>query len=262
MEGSPLKTRYCFAIVLCLATSLAVAVDSPLEGVHTAITVKVPNYVEAQSRIQQWASQNGLDISATVLESTQKGRKHGWLKLQGPVDKLTPALDQISSLGKVVQSRRWTDNLGWEKMKSSSRLSRVKDHADRLNSLLRGRNIRVQDKMYLYDRLFQNGIDQDDLSAELADLEIRAKEATINVTLFEPYLPTENAPNESGPRKTLGGLRSQLATITADAIAWFVATLMRVLVYLPIWVPAFFLLRRWSKKLMARLGRDATPGPA
>lgn len=241
-----------FSAVFILSLVAARGAEGPLLDVHTAMTVKVASFVDAQSRLQQWATDNGLRISSTALASTQKGRKHGWVQFEVPSDKLDQAIAQVTSLGKVVESRKWSDNLGWQKTEASARLVRVKNHEARLEALLQGRKLRVQDKMYLYDRLFQNGADQDDLSRDLVEIDTKSQRASVNVTLFEPYLRTENAPNVSGPRKTLEGLRSQLANITADAVSWFVQTLMKLLIYSPLWIPGVILGRRWIKQLRSR----------
>lgn len=241
--------RWCVVSGLfVVALAAGQAAEAPLQGIHTSMTVKVPQFADAQAALQKWAIDNGLRMSSTAMASTQKGRKHGWVKLVVPTDKLDPTLAQLATLGKVVESRRWSDDLGWQKMEASARLTRVKDHGDRLQSLLQGRNLRVRDKMYLYDRLFQNGADQDALSRDLVSIESQAQQATVNVTLFEPYLPTEGAPSATGPRKTLADLRTQLMNISADAVSWFVQTLMKALVYSPIWIPAVIIGRRYLAK--------------
>lgn len=236
------------AAISVAATSCFGQGTTPLQGRHAAMAVKVPVFLDAEKHILEWAAQNGLEVVSKDGSSTEKGRRHGWIKLHMPAEKYEPTLAELGSLGKIVTTKRWVDDLESRKRELTDRQELVIAHGARLNSLLSGRNLRVRDKLYIYDLLYQNRVSQDSLNQQLGKIEAHARTASVTLTMFEPYLATETPTTAMGPRKKLAALGPQIAGVAADALGWFAETVVKVLIYSPLWLPVILIGRKWLRR--------------
>jgi primosomal protein N' len=274
------KRTAAVAAVLLLATGTAAQAQQQQTQAQVApamparsgsVVVKVPDFDQARKRVIDVAVAQGGAVLDSRTEVTDKGRKHGWVRLRLSADRLEDFLPAARSVGRVAAERVGTAEQAAEYEELARRAGRLEQHQGRLDALLKSsRRLRGSDILYVQERLFRAGVDQSLLEQRRLDLARRSETATVTVSLFEP--PPAPVP-DSARRIDLGAWYASARTLARHKLE---RTLARATtgaayaaVYAPLWAPALIaglfalrLLWVWSRALRARAWSRLAPAVA
>ena len=222
--------------------SVTAASSGRMPARGSSIVVKVRDYSAAREQVLAAARREGAELLDGRTIVNGKGKVHGWMNLRLSADRIHALQQSIRAAG-VLHSEALdtTDNLS-EYEELEKRVSRLRQHEERLDGLLKSsRRLRGSDILYIQERLFRAGVDQDILRQERLDLERAARTASLNVTLFEPGA----LPVPPGEQVDIGAWFKR-----GTASAWL--SLQRLvarastgaaflLVFAPLWIPALVL---------------------
>jgi len=241
---------------LVLAAALAVApptAPSPeTRGAH--IVLKVADYDAAASGLRALAARHSGEVTSSRTEVDPRGKRRGWATVRLPADRLPAGLADARGLGKLYSETVGRADHATEYATLARRSRRLSEHEARLANVLAGaRRLRGGDLLYLQERLFRNGLDQEQLAQRRADLERAGRSALLTLEFFEPE-PRLAAPLGAAYAGGVQRARSAWQALlgrgaTAGAFA---------LVFLPLWLPALLLgllLTVWSARRLRVLGR-------
>lgn len=219
------------------------------------VTLKVADFNAARQSVLSIAqSKSAVLLDARTLV-TEKGRKHGWLRLRLDADRLDQLLPAVKQTGMLYAENLRTSDRASENSNLAQRAQRLREHQARLEKLLGGeRRLRGSDILYVQERLFRAGVDEEMLKQKRVDLEKQSRNSTIIVELFEPT-----------PTGAIALARIDIAGGWARGRAradWLLGRLMQrgvtagayALVFAPFWVPAFFI-TLLAGRLLWRHGR-------
>lgn len=214
----------------------------PVRG--ASLTLKVPDFAEARTRLFAAASDAGAQVTDGQTIVDAKGRKHGYLSLSLPADALPRLLPAIRAVGVLASDRITTGDASVEYAQLAARIVALRKHQSRLDALLSsGRNLRGSDILYVQERLFRSGVDEGELAQNRRNIEQRSRVAQVTVTIFEPLAVVQPAQTVRAVPRTLaqvyhnavrraeyrrGELTNRLLTVCAF-----------VMVYAPLWIPVF-----------------------
>ena len=208
------------------------------------VVVKVTDYDPARERILSAALQQGAELLNSHTQVNFEGRKLGWPRFRMASDRLPLLLPSVHAVGKLYSEHLVTSDHRSEVEELERRVSRLREHEQRLDELLRSpRHLRGSDILYLQERLFRAGVDDGELLQRRVDLERAAKVGTLTVELFEPEprraMDLGNWYAGAMLRAHTALYRTMAHAITAGAYA---------LAFAPFWIPGLALaalLVRW-----------------
>jgi len=224
-----------------------------------AVTLKVDDYSAARRRVLDAARAQGAEVVDARTDVTEKGRRHGWLRLRLGSDRLPALLGEVRQVGKLYAEKVGTAELVSEYEDLEQRVVRLREHQGRLDALLKSpRRLRGSDILYVQERLFRAGVDEGMLRLRRAEIERRTRTSTVIVTLFEP-LPTRTLDRARldltnayvSARNGAGHRLNRLLARGATALAY-------AAVFAPLWLPllavALLLLRpAWKRRHALRV---------
>jgi hypothetical protein len=190
-----MKLLLSASLLACVIGSFAQ--DLQVRG--ASITLKVPSFSEAQANLVQLANGAGGKVADQRREVSDKGKASGWFRVIVPKAKLDSLIGDVRSLGSVYGENLTQVGHQRESTELEDRATRLAQHRDRLAALLDSkRNLRGSDLLYVQERLFRAGVDQDMLRRQKEALASDAANSSVIVTLFEPD------PSQKGPRGPMG----------------------------------------------------------
>lgn len=235
-------------------SSAAKPTDSqPVIHQGIALTLKVEDFAAARQKAIDSAVAHGGKVADAKVDVSGNGRKAGWIRLEVPADQLQAVLPDIYGLGKLYGDKMLTSDKTSEYETLARRMDQLDKHQARLSNVLeQPRHMRGSDILYLQERLFRAGVDEEDLAQARVDMSRRAETANVILYMFEPYAikPAPVLPHTVG---------QHVAATFSDAWISFRRFGLRVtadvaflLVYAVIWLPillAAWLLGKkgWSK---------------
>jgi hypothetical protein len=227
---------------------------SPVVHQGVAITLKVTDFEVARQKAISSAAAHGGKVADTKVNVTPKGLKNGWIRIEVPADQLSAVLPDVYGLGKLYGDRMLTSDKTSEFESLARRMDQLGKHQQRLSTVLeQPRRMRGSDILYLQERLFRAGVDQEDLAQARVDMSRRAGSANVILTMFEPE-PIKVAPKLP---HTVG---EHIGATFSDAWISFqkfglrvIADLAFLLVYAVIWIPIGFASWILGKKIWRRV---------
>lgn len=169
----------------CLVGGARAQQDLRERGV--ALSLKVADFSAATRTLNALATRLGGESSDGVTQVSEKGRRYGWIRLRVPRAKLEEGLVGIRAVGTLYGERRLSRDWSAAHTELEKRADALHTHAGRLDGLLvGGRRMRAGDILFLQERLFRAGIDEQLLRQRRTNLEGNVQTVSFNVTLFEP----------------------------------------------------------------------------
>jgi len=217
------------------------------------VTVKVDDFGAARQRVVAAALAEGGQVLDARTDVTDKGRRHGWVRLRLSSDRIERVLPAIREEGKLYAENLTTADRLSEHEDLGRRVRKLREHQGRLDALLQSpRRLRGSDILYVQERLFRAGVDEGMLEQRRLDLSRAARTATLTVRLFEPL-----------PVRAVGRARIDLAGWYAAArtsaqyrmdrtLARAATASAYALVYAPLWLPAAVIALLLLRGLWAR----------
>jgi hypothetical protein len=175
------------------AWSMAGPVQSPpVQSRGGAITLKVDRFDSSAEALAGLAKKYDATIVDRKVDVTEKGRKHGWIRLRVAGKDLSAFLAELRQIGSLYgETIKTTDHTG-EIEELGKRMTRLEEHQARLAGVLSSaRKLRRSDLLYVQERLFRAGIDHDLLGLQRASLAHDAEQSSVVVSLFEPNILKE-----------------------------------------------------------------------
>lgn len=162
------------------------------EGV--AVTVKVDDFEAARQKVIAAATAHGGKIADAKIDVSGKGRKSGWMRITVPADQLRVIMPEMYGLGKLYGDKMLTSDKTSEFETLARRMDQLGKHQTRLSGVLgQPRRMRGSDILYLQERLFRAGVDEESLAQQRLDIARRSASANVILTMFEP-IPVKPAP--------------------------------------------------------------------
>ena len=223
--------------------------EMPIRG--GSIVVKVAAYEDARRLVLGAAQSQGAEMLGARTLVDVKGRRHGWLRLRLPSQRLPGLLSAISASGKLYGENVTTTDHASEYEELARRITRLREHEARLSGILgAGRRLRGGDLLYVQERLFRASVDESLLAQRRADLERDTQVNTLMVELFEPGSLPAPAGRErpTSPAQWFPQALALARTHLSRLLARGATGAAYVVVYAPLWVPAVLialLLLRW-----------------
>ncbi len=181
----------CFG--LCYADPASVHSEAPpghtssLVSRNSAMALKVQSYDASVENADRIALENGGELLDSKTFVNPKGRKHGWIRMRVSSDQLDALRTKLLPLGTLYSESVDAEDQQPEFDSDTRRVSQLEIHQDRLGSVLNGvRRLRGSDILYIQDRLFRAGTDEQDLLQEQDNMRLRAGRSLVFVELFEP----------------------------------------------------------------------------
>ncbi|MGC4044192.1 MAG: DUF4349 domain-containing protein [Armatimonas sp.] len=166
------KFGIALTLTALLATGSIAFGQADLQQRGAALTLKVTNYSEAQAALAKLAGESGGGLSDGRTYVTEKGRRHGWVRLRLPQASLAKVLEKTYGVGTVVAEELNTDSQRIEHSELGIRADALHAHAGRLEGLLNSnRRMRAGDILYLQERLFRASVDEQLLRERQSNLE-------------------------------------------------------------------------------------------
>jgi hypothetical protein len=253
--------------VLLALGGTVLAQDMPLQQSGATLTLKVTSFAAAQDALAKVARESGGRLSDGETFVTEKGRRHGWVRLRLPQKELPAVLERIRATGTLSSEGTSTDSYQAAHAELLIRADALHAHASRLGGLLDSeRRMRAGDILYLQERLFRASVDEELLRQRRENLEATTKQSSVIVTLFEPY-PVRLRDRLAGDLASrfhggMGAARDRaFATLARGATGVGYA-----LTLAPLWAPILLLLIGglrlfWKRIGKTLLGRALSDGP-
>ncbi len=241
--------RFVLTIALITSACLGLCADVPSADAlikrTASLTLKVEKFSQTQSQLEALLGKASAEIKSAESFRTEKGRRHGWFIISVPKENLESLVAEIRALGKPT-AEVWNKQLrGNEIAAIDARVARLIQHEQRMQGMLsNGRKLRANDMLFIHDRVFRTATDEDRLKLEKEALISDSMTSAIMLTAFERYLASETKTQQQGRLETFK-MESQATAL--DAGKWFALTGLKVLLYLPAWLP-LVLLGRWAWK--------------
>lgn len=204
-----------------------------------AIVVKVADFGIARESVMYAARQQGAQLLDARTEVNGKGKKHGWMRFQLAAERWPALVPAVHAVGKLYSERMSTTDHQSEYEELERRVTRLREHEKRLDSLLSNpKRLRGSDILYIQERILRAAIDEELMLQRRSDFERAARVDTLVVTLFEP----ESLPALDVAKSDVGGWW-QRATRQAKLdfghlLGKMAAAGAYALVFAPAWVPA------------------------
>lgn len=229
------------------------------------VSLKVASFNEAADAVSAIAVSSGGQILESREFVNGKGKKHGWIRLRVSAPQLGAVMHEAAMQGRLASSAFVaTDNRSATEA-LARRITRLCEHQARLSGLLGGdRRLRGSDILFIQDRLFRAGLDEEDLAQQSVDMGRTERTGTAQIFLFEPY----SVPALM-PAPALSARYRESLSIAKGHVELALAKAMTVLaysvVYAPFWLPVFIavvLLLSWlwrrRRSVVAAVMRSAT----
>jgi hypothetical protein len=224
--------------------------SAPMSFTGGAITLKVANYDEARQKVLEAAQREGAELIDAKTNVTENGRRHGWVRLRFPAERMPVLLGQVRMNGTLYAEKVSTTDNASEYDSLERRVGRLKEHQGRLSGVLNGdRRLRGSDILYVQERLFRAGVDESELLQRRADMERRKTTSTLMVQFFEPVplrkmesARLDFAAHFASAQNNAFGAMSRFAGRIVTALAY-------ALVWTPLWLPLVILLFVLVRKL-------------
>ena len=208
--------------------------------VHSgAVTLKVADYNRAYQLLTAATIAEHGELLAARTEVKDSGRRHGWLRLCVPSDRLGDFLPRIRAVG-VLYGERFISEENTSTYDSlGRRIVRLREHEGRLEGVLQTRSNRLRgsDILYLQERLFRASVDESLLAQTQDDLVHKSEKSLLTVELFEPLpIRARDRAGRSlsahwiGARERSGEAMTALFRRVLTALAF-------VLTFTPLWLP-------------------------
>ena len=207
-----------------------------------SVAVKVADYAAALRQVRGAAAAQEAVLLDARTSVNEKGRRHGWVRLQVAEPRLAFLIPAVESVGTLYsESLTASDNLS-DSEALARRVMRLQQHEQRLDGVLRSdRRMRGSDILYLQERLFRASVDESLLTQQRVDLARAARRSTLVVELFEPgSLPP--------PAASAVDIAGRFRSAAAQAHALWRAQAARAAtaaaygaVFAPLWVPLLVL---------------------
>lgn len=235
-------------------TTIGAAGTASLLARSGVVTMKVDDYDSVRAQVLAQARSEGGELLDAKTEVNPKGKKHGWLRLRLPANRLPRLIPQVQTDGKLYAETVATVDNASEYAQLARRIESLQQHQKRLSGVLESpRKMRGSDVLYLQERLFRANVDEGMLRQQRVDFERSAVQSALTVSLFEPGAE----PTPPAARVNLSGwfnasFRRAWDTLTRQA-ARGATVAAYALVYAPFWLPALivalFLLRAlWTRR--------------
>lgn len=223
------------------------------------VTMKVDDYDSVRAQVLAQARGEGGELLNAKTEVNPKGKKHGWLRLRLPADRLNRLLPLVHTDGKLYAENVASVDNASEYAQLARRVESLQQHQKRLSGVLESpRKMRGSDVLYLQERLFRANVDEGMLRQQRVDFERDAVESTLTVSLFEPGAePTPPAARVNLSGWFAASFRRAWDTLTRQA-ARGATVAAYALVYAPFWLPALLIALFGLRWLWARRAGIAT----
>ena len=148
------------------------------------VAVKVIDYDRAREGVLRAALEQGAALVDSHTEVNFQGKRQGWMRFRGGEPAAAAAAPDPRCRQALCGEPQRGAHLKYEELER--RVGRLREHQQRLAGVLQSpRRLRGSDILYLQERLFRAGIDEELLQRRL-DLERAARISTLVVELFEP----------------------------------------------------------------------------
>lgn len=225
-----------------------------------AVIVKVADFEAAREQVVQSLSGLGAELVDARTEVDPKGRRHGWLKVALPIERLPDALPAVRSAGKVYAEKVNTEDSTSEYESLARRVERLRQHQQRLAGILNSeRRLRGSDILFVQERLFRAGVDEEMLTQQREDIARESRVCLLTVSLFEPEPARELDRMRLDVAGHFARAREHALALVDRTRARAVTAAAYALVFAPVWVPLFLLgltLAVFVLRFAIRLVRD------
>jgi Domain of unknown function (DUF4349) len=211
-----------------------------------ALTIKVTDFAATRDQLGAVAKKYGGGVVDSAIQVAEKGRKHGWVRVRVAVEDYNVFLSEARGMGKLYGEKLRTVSQTSRHSELEKRADKLQEHQTRLAGILGDkRRLRGGDLLFIQERLFRAGVDEEMLRQQRTDIAQNAKTATLTVMLFEP-LPIVDDGGFKGRlvARFQTSLRDTVTSVTnsiADATGGF---LLKLVLWLPILVCALILWQR------------------
>ena len=206
------------------------------------IVIKVDDYNAAREQILGALSRLGAELADAKTDVSEKGRRHGWVRVALPVNQLAAALPILRSAGKVAAEKIDTTDNTSDYESLARRAEKLEQHQSRLAGILSSeRRLRGSDILFVQERLFRAGVDEAMLRQQRDDMARDSRTCRLTIVLFEP-IPTGTiervrlnaAEHFAAAQARAVGIvdRTKARAVTAAAYA---------AVFAPVWAPLLLL---------------------
>jgi Domain of unknown function (DUF4349) len=218
-----------------------------------ALTIKVTDFTAARDQIGLVAKKYGGGVVDSAIQVAEKGRKHGWVRVRVAAGDYNVFLSEARGMGKLYGEKLRTVSQTSRHSELEKRADKLGEHQMRLAVILGDkRRLRGGDLLFIQERLFRAGVDEEMLRQQRTDIAQNAKTATLTVMLFEPLPVVDDggfkgrlsARFQTSLRDTVTGVTNNIA----DATGGF---LLKLLLWLPIIVCSLILWRRYKVAILS-----------
>ena len=271
--GLSLLLCNCFALGQSAAKdqsqlkSTSVTQSHPVVHQGVAITLKVGDFEAARQKAISSVVAHGGKVADAKVTVNGKGRKSGWMRLELPAGELTGTLPEVYGLGKLYGDKMLTSDKTSQYESLARRMEELDKHEARLGKVLnQPKRMRGSDILYLQERLFRTGADQQDLAQWRVDMSRRAGTANVILTMFEPYeiKPVPQLPHTVGEHvsKTFANTWVSFRRFGLRVVGDVAFLVVYAVVWLPITILAWIVGKRlWRKAKPFLFPEDKTVAP-
>jgi hypothetical protein len=250
--------KFLMASLLLGLASFGAPQSPPVVAKSGAITLKIADFKTARDEVARIAETNGGAVVGGQVRVTDKGKSHGWMRLVVPEAKLDESMHELGAVGSLYGDSLAQHPLGEAVKDLASRTGRLQQHQTRLSEMLKdSRKLRGSDILFVQDRLFRAGVDQDLLGHRREQMISSSNVSNISVYLFEPG-SVAKAPIIP---KTLGEKAAFAFGSAWNSFGKFIGRVglvfASVVVYGIVWVPILVVLFLLWRKFRARIFRLA-----
>jgi hypothetical protein len=168
-----------------------------------------------------------------------------------PASQLDTAMRDLRGIGTIYGDSLASHGLDQNVEDLASRTNRLEQHQSRLSDMLKDtrRHLRGSDILFVQDRLFRAGVDQDLLTHEREEMVHSANEGNISIILFEPSAVKKAAAVPKTLTEKAGYAFGSAWTSFSKFVAQIGLLAATVVVYSLIWIPVLLLVFFGWRKL-------------
>jgi Domain of unknown function (DUF4349) len=197
---------------------------------------------------------------------TEKGKSHGWLRVIVPANQFDSSMDRLRAIGNLYGDTVTSHDLTQQVQEMASRTNRLQQHQDRLSAMLRdSKRLRGSDMLFVQDRLFRAGLDQDLMGHRREQMLGSATQSSISVYLFEPgaIVQAPPVPKTFGEKAgfAFAAAWKSFSKFMAGVGLFFASVVVYGLIWVPIAVVLWLIWRRVWPRLRTVILEPRKPQP-
>lgn len=223
----------------------------PLIARTAALTILVKDSASARASLDAILAKYGGYSASLTIDTPENGQRHFQASLRIPENRLTPALNDLRTLGRALNETQSGEEVTNQHADLVARLQNSRETEQRLRLILEQRTGKIEDVLQVEQEIARVRGEIESMESEREALEHRVSFASVDLQLVEEYKEQLNSSPVSISSRLrnafIEGIRNAAGTLLG-LIFFLEEFAPSILMWFAIFgLPAYFVLRRFKR---------------